>query len=88
MTVNVCVFVCLQPANYPNVPTKRREYNQDSSNAEQTPCDRQVVDLQKQVGLITVRSKQKSVDEFTYQSIRHFSLSAKGMYTEIDDKTI
>ncbi|XP_010745356.3 chloride channel CLIC-like protein 1 isoform X2 [Larimichthys crocea] len=31
--------------NYPNVPTKRREY----SETEQTQCDKQVADLQKQV---------------------------------------
>lgn len=36
-----------EPVNYPNVPTKRREYTQDQ--AEQTPCDIQVVDLQKQI---------------------------------------
>ncbi|KAM9357700.1 chloride channel CLIC-like protein 1 [Symphorus nematophorus] len=38
-----------EPANYPNVPTKRREYAQDSSLPAQTPCERQVVDLQKQI---------------------------------------
>ncbi|TKS74657.1 Chloride channel CLIC-like protein 1 [Collichthys lucidus] len=31
--------------NYPNVPTKRREY----SETEQTQCDKQIADLQKQV---------------------------------------
>lgn len=34
-----------EPENYPNVPTKRREYSQ----TEQTQCDKQVADLQKQV---------------------------------------
>lgn len=38
-----------EPANYHNVPTKRREYIRDSSQPEQTPCDREVADLQKQI---------------------------------------
>ncbi|XP_041646660.1 chloride channel CLIC-like protein 1 [Cheilinus undulatus] len=38
-----------ETANYPNVPTKRREYNHDSNQAEQTRCDSQVKDLQRQV---------------------------------------
>ncbi|XP_076583320.1 chloride channel CLIC-like protein 1 isoform X2 [Chaetodon auriga] len=38
-----------EPVEYHNVPTKRREYTRDSSQPEQTPCDRQVVDLQKQI---------------------------------------
>ncbi|XP_070688156.1 chloride channel CLIC-like protein 1 [Pempheris klunzingeri] len=38
-----------EPVNYPNVPTKRREHNQDPSQAEQTLCDREVVDLKNQI---------------------------------------
>ncbi|XP_020504317.2 chloride channel CLIC-like protein 1 [Labrus bergylta] len=38
-----------EPANYPNVPTKRREYNQNSGKADQMPCDTQVAELQIQV---------------------------------------
>ncbi|XP_034566497.1 chloride channel CLIC-like protein 1 [Notolabrus celidotus] len=38
-----------EPANYPNVPTKRREYNEDSNQAEQMQCDTQVKELQSQV---------------------------------------
>lgn len=45
----VCMYA-LQPANYPNVPTERREHIQDSSQAQQTPYDKQILDLQKQVG--------------------------------------
>ncbi|XP_068176072.1 chloride channel CLIC-like protein 1 [Antennarius striatus] len=38
-----------EPANYPNVPTKRREYSQDSIDTEETSCQRQLVDLQAQI---------------------------------------
>lgn len=39
-----------ETANYPNVPTKRRQYNQDSTpQDEQRPCDTQVQDLQSQI---------------------------------------
>ncbi|XP_074524554.1 chloride channel CLIC-like protein 1 [Halichoeres trimaculatus] len=38
-----------EPANYPNVPTKRRQYNEDSVQAEQMQCDTKVKDLQSQV---------------------------------------
>lgn len=37
-----------EPASYDNVGTKRREYNQDSSQTELTSCKEQVEDLQKQ----------------------------------------
>ncbi|XP_063323354.1 chloride channel CLIC-like protein 1 isoform X2 [Pelmatolapia mariae] len=37
-----------EPASYDNVGTKRREYNQDSSQPELTSCKEQVEDLQKQ----------------------------------------
>lgn len=36
-----------EPGNYPNVPTKRREYTQDSS--PQMHCDGKVRDLQKEI---------------------------------------
>ncbi|KAM7013081.1 chloride channel CLIC-like protein 1 [Tautogolabrus adspersus] len=39
----------VEPANYPNVPTKRREHNQNSGKAEQITCDTQVAELQRQV---------------------------------------
>ncbi|KAF7665918.1 hypothetical protein LDENG_00126960 [Lucifuga dentata] len=38
-----------EPANYPNVPTKRREYTQDSNQAHLEACNKQVVDLQRQI---------------------------------------
>lgn len=38
-----------EPANYPNVPTKRRQFNEDPDQAEQTQCDTKVKDLQSQV---------------------------------------
>lgn len=38
-----------ETTNYPNVPTKRREYNRDTNQAEQIRCDSQVKDLQRQV---------------------------------------
>lgn len=38
-----------EPANYPNVPTKRREYTEDQNPAEQMQCDTKVKDLQSQV---------------------------------------
>ncbi|XP_040896005.1 chloride channel CLIC-like protein 1 [Toxotes jaculatrix] len=38
-----------EPANYNNVATKRREYTQDSSQAELALCNTQAADLQKQV---------------------------------------
>ncbi|XP_042372262.1 chloride channel CLIC-like protein 1 isoform X2 [Plectropomus leopardus] len=37
-----------EPANYDNVPTKRREYNRDSNQVEVTPCNTQVMELQRQ----------------------------------------
>ncbi|XP_031601073.1 chloride channel CLIC-like protein 1 isoform X3 [Oreochromis aureus] len=37
-----------EPASYDNVGTKRREYNQDSSQTELTSCKEQMEDLQKQ----------------------------------------
>nr|XP_033477596.1 chloride channel CLIC-like protein 1 isoform X1 [Epinephelus lanceolatus] len=37
-----------EPANYDNVPTKRREYNRDSNQVEVTPCGTQVAELQRQ----------------------------------------
>lgn len=40
----------LQPAHYDNVPTKRREYTEDSNQVGPTACSTQVADLQKQVG--------------------------------------
>lgn len=46
ITVNVCVP---QTANYDNVATKRREYDQDSSKAQLDTCSSQVVELKKQV---------------------------------------
>lgn len=39
----------LQPTNYNHVTTKRREYTQDSSQAELGSCSRHVVNLKKQV---------------------------------------
>ncbi|CAJ1060682.1 chloride channel CLIC-like protein 1 [Xyrichtys novacula] len=38
-----------EPTNYPNVPTKRRPYDQDSNHNEQMQCDTQVKDLQRQI---------------------------------------
>uniref|UniRef100_UPI003AAE3845 chloride channel CLIC-like protein 1 n=1 Tax=Centroberyx gerrardi TaxID=166262 RepID=UPI003AAE3845 len=38
-----------EPINYPNVPTKRREYSQDSGQVELTTCNNQVVELQKEI---------------------------------------
>lgn len=38
-----------EPANYDNVPTKRKEYAQDSNQVELTPCKTQVMDLQRQI---------------------------------------
>ncbi|XP_070764507.1 chloride channel CLIC-like protein 1 [Enoplosus armatus] len=40
-----------EPKNYNNVPTTRRKYNQDSSQAEQTSCDSQIEELQKRIRL-------------------------------------
>lgn len=37
-----------EPANYDNVPTKRREYTRDSNQVEVTSCGTQVVELQRQ----------------------------------------
>lgn len=39
----------LQPANYPNVPTKRREHTPDSVQPAETHCVRKLMELQKQV---------------------------------------
>lgn len=39
----------LQPANYPNVPTKRREHTPDSGQPAETHCVRKLMELQKQV---------------------------------------
>ncbi|XP_026201052.1 chloride channel CLIC-like protein 1 [Anabas testudineus] len=38
-----------EPVNYNNVATKRREYTQDSTQAELESCSRQMVDLKKQI---------------------------------------
>ncbi|XP_071344028.1 chloride channel CLIC-like protein 1 [Trachinotus anak] len=38
-----------EPVNYNNVATKRREYTEDSSQAQLESCSSQVVDLQRQV---------------------------------------
>ncbi|KAK2835465.1 hypothetical protein Q5P01_015949 [Channa striata] len=38
-----------EPANYNNVATKRREYTQDSTQAELMSCTRQIEDLQRQI---------------------------------------
>uniref|UniRef100_UPI0037E99999 chloride channel CLIC-like protein 1 n=1 Tax=Semicossyphus pulcher TaxID=241346 RepID=UPI0037E99999 len=38
-----------EPINYPNVPTKRRDYNQDSNQAEQEACDTKVLSLKTQI---------------------------------------
>lgn len=39
----------LQPANYPNVPTKRREHTPDSGQPAEAHCVRKLMELQKQV---------------------------------------
>ncbi|KAL3978965.1 alcohol-forming fatty acyl-CoA reductase [Sarotherodon galilaeus] len=38
-----------EPASCDNLGTERREYNQDSSQTEPTPCNKQVEDLEKQI---------------------------------------
>lgn len=38
-----------QTANYDNVATKRREYDQDASQAQLETCNSQVVELQREV---------------------------------------
>ncbi|XP_068447861.1 chloride channel CLIC-like protein 1 isoform X2 [Clinocottus analis] len=38
-----------EPESYHNVPTKRREYDQNSNDVDPIPCHSQVVDLQRQV---------------------------------------
>ncbi|KAF3690861.1 Chloride channel CLIC-like protein 1 Precursor [Channa argus] len=40
-----------ETANYNNVATKRREYTQDSCQAQLASCSRHVEDLQRQMGL-------------------------------------
>lgn len=42
----MCLWRVLQPATYPNVPTKRREHTPDSSGEK-------IVELQKQVGFFS-----------------------------------
>ncbi|KAK1897337.1 Chloride channel CLIC-like protein 1 [Dissostichus eleginoides] len=37
-----------EPANYENVPTKRREFTRDSNQEELTSCNTQVVDLKRE----------------------------------------
>lgn len=37
-----------EPSNYPNVPTKRREYTEDSGQKELSACNQHLQDLQKQ----------------------------------------
>ncbi|XP_029988095.1 chloride channel CLIC-like protein 1 isoform X2 [Sphaeramia orbicularis] len=53
-----------EPNNYPNVPTKRREYTGDSSQAELTTCKKHAEELQKQneeqQKTISTMSKQPS----------------------------
>lgn len=48
----------LQPANYPNVPTKRREHTPESGQPAETHCVRKLMELQKQV----VKYRFKVVD--------------------------
>lgn len=43
----------LQPATYPNVPTKRREHTPDSSKPAETTSGEKIVELQKQVGFFS-----------------------------------
>lgn len=38
-----------EPTNYENVPTKRREFTQDSNQEELTSCNTQVVDLKREI---------------------------------------
>ncbi|KAI4828975.1 hypothetical protein KUCAC02_023040 [Chaenocephalus aceratus] len=38
-----------EPANYENVPTKRREFTRDSNQEELTSCNTQVVDLKREI---------------------------------------
>lgn len=45
----------LQPATYPNVPTKRREHTPDSSQPAEVHCVRKLIELQKQVGFLRFR---------------------------------
>lgn len=41
----------LQPATYPNVPTKRRGHTSDSSQPAENHCVGKLMELQKQVKL-------------------------------------
>lgn len=48
-----CVTRVLQPATYPNVPTKGREQTPDSNTPAETTSGEKIVELQKQVGVFS-----------------------------------